>query len=242
MLSSSGDVGLQCVGGSFLPVASDADIEVWLVSAAMHEKHAAFIDSMLSDAERHRARRLREQAQARLWKCVRASLRLRLASVLDTDPASLEFSYGSYGKPYCGSLAFNVSHSGDTGVIALSKCKHVRHRIGIDIEAVKPQRDHLELSRLVFNEQEQRELASMEMDERASAFVRAWTRKEAWLKAQGLGLGFGMSRVHVGIAETPERVSVDGVADRESTLHEPAEVDGYRLSICVTRMNNAPHA
>ncbi|MEP6804720.1 MAG: 4'-phosphopantetheinyl transferase superfamily protein, partial [Flavobacterium sp.] len=90
--------------------------------------------------------------------------------------------YNDYGKPFLSSKAlfFNISHSGDFVICAVSK----RSEIGIDIEKMtaidladfKLQMTYNEWSRIVHSENKRK------------SFFEYWTQKEAVIKAHGQGL------------------------------------------------------
>jgi 4'-phosphopantetheinyl transferase len=98
---------------------------------------------------------------------------------------------------------FNLSHSGDTCVIAIS----TRAPVGVDIEAV---RDRSNLERLVsarFAPSEAHGVLRHEGEERRRAFYRVWTRKEAYLKATGLGLSAPLESFAVAADDPPALLS-----------------------------------
>ncbi len=118
------------------------------------------------------------------------ALRMVLGLYLSADPQSLEFQNGPTGKPSLvqtfTDLRFNLSHSGDLALIAVTRGREV----GVDVERV--QRD-IELDPIVehyFEPEEAWDLRTAPAHERVPRFFDLWTRKEACLKAEGTGLGF----------------------------------------------------
>lgn len=96
--------------------------------------------------------------------------------------------YTEYNRPYmAGDIDFNISHSGEVVVCAISKGT----RIGIDIERIK------EISIRDFTN----EFSESEMDDimdapnPLSAFYRLWTKKEAIVKADGKGLSIPLKEI-----------------------------------------------
>lgn len=116
----------------------------------------------------------------------RAALRRVLAEQLGCSPAAIRLSHGRAGKPILeggrGHLDFNIAHSGGEAVIALAN----NAAVGVDIELLRPIADVESLARLVFSDVELRELELA--PDPALAFLKGWTRKEAYVKALGLGL------------------------------------------------------
>jgi 4'-phosphopantetheinyl transferase len=112
--------------------------------------------------------------------------------MLHLPPRAVVFEFATWGKPQLAErqnpagLAFNVSHSGDWGVIALGW----RRTLGVDLETADPGLDHTGLARRFFSDDEQRQLAALPAELRTAGFYRVWTGKEAYLKATGLGMSF----------------------------------------------------
>lgn len=130
----------------------------------------------------------------------RGALRSILCNVLGCDNADLQFPEGTNGKPFatvkgdCVSLEFNVSHSGDHGLIALRE----NHAVGIDIEIRRQRRDIELLVSTVMSPTEQAIFASFSDEQRRKFFFDYWTVKEAVLKATGFGLsGVDPSEIEV---------------------------------------------
>jgi len=160
---------------------------------------------LLSDEERGRARRFRFQADVDRFVAARGALRHHLGAALAVDPHTLSFDTGPFGKPYVigqEHMQFNVSHSGDWVLIAISR----RGPVGVDVELARPDLNVLELGATVFTNGELVALSVLAAHAARSAFFRLWTRKEAALKAWGVGLSLDPRSIQVGIDEAPTRV------------------------------------
>lgn len=96
-------------------------------------------------------------------------------------------------------LHVSVAHGG--GRAAAAVCDH--GPIGVDLEHVDARRNLLAIARRFFSEEEYAQLADASADERTALFHQWWTRKEAVLKATGIGLRGGLT------------VRVDGPGDRD---------------------------
>ena len=90
-------------------------------------------------------------------------------------------------------LHVSVSHGGGLAVAAV--CDH--GPIGVDVEHVDSRRQLLAIARRFFAEEEHAHLERCSLDERTALFHQWWTRKEAVLKATGVGLRGGL-RMRVG--------------------------------------------
>jgi 4'-phosphopantetheinyl transferase len=210
------------------------DVQVWLVPlrcAAGVVEHCA---GLLSADERERAERFYFERDRRRYMRARAALRAVLGGYLDTDPRDLVFSYGGHGKPALGgrfadTLAFNVSHSEETALIAVG----ARGDIGVDIEAVRRLDDRDDLAFRMFSTEESSTLRALHEEHRDLAFFTCWTRKEAYVKAVGDGLALPLDRFTVtfvrGAAPRLTVHDTDGAA--KWLVHSLPPVEGYAAAL-----------
>jgi 4'-phosphopantetheinyl transferase len=171
------------------------EVQLWIVSL----DSIGDLDSLakvLSGDELARADRIPDARVRRRYVAARVALRRLLGERLAQAPADLRFAYGENGKPKLmgGGASFNLSHSGELGLIAIAD----RGAIGVDIERLRP-RSRLDLLA-------RRVLTSAERDLMAQAraaggdqrwFMRWWTAKEAVAKSFGWGLALAPSRIEV---------------------------------------------
>ena len=135
----------------------------------------------------------------RRFALCRAALRSILCGRLDCRNEQLSFGSSRYGKPFAmvggveSQLSFNVSHSGNHGLIAVS----VGGRLGIDIEERVPKRNLDGLIEAVMGPDERAELSALRGVERLGLFYRLWTFKEAAIKALGTGFSTDVSQFQV---------------------------------------------
>jgi 4'-phosphopantetheinyl transferase len=181
----------------------------WLPLDRMEsEVEAAF--TTLSDEERSQAGRYRFDSDRNRYVLVRATLRHELGRRLDCSPSAIRFSFNAAGKPLLAraddaGISFNVSHSGSRGLLAFGfGC-----RIGCDVELIKPDIGFDALARHSFSIDERRQLAALPANEVMSAFYRCWTRKEAYIKALGYGVGYGLDRFDVSLRSAETLVLAD---------------------------------
>jgi phosphopantetheinyl transferase len=90
----------------------------------------------------------------------------------------------AFGKPYASNIdcEFNVSHSGSAALIVLGGTDQV----GGDLELIKKAPDLFEVSKIAFHKREMK--AFFESGYQDGVFYQIWTRKEAALKALGVGI------------------------------------------------------
>jgi len=195
--------------------------ELWLVSLASPVTGADF--ELLDDAERARAARFHFERDRDRYVVAHAALRRLLAQRTARDPASLEFAAGPYGKPYLAQAprcAFSLSHCESQALVALAG----DGEIGVDLERVRPLADLDGLARQCLTPAEMHELADVEPGLRPLSFLRLWARKEACLKALGLGLQVEPSTFAVGL-------SVEGGNVCIPTISGPREVEVHGVEV-----------
>jgi 4'-phosphopantetheinyl transferase len=147
------------------------------------------IESALSPEERERGARFAPPDARRRFVVARMALREVLSSYLGLRPEDVALGAGNLGKPLMAEQAdawlhFNLSHSGETAVIACARDRDV----GVDIESLRQDLDHDAVVERYFSAAEKLEWATLPDSERAQAFLRGWTCKEAYVKALGEGL------------------------------------------------------
>ena len=170
------------------------DIEVWITDLDARDDAPL----VLSPDERERAARFHFDRDRRRFVRCRTLLRQLIAQSLGCDAAAPAFRYNAYGKPELDGIHFNVSHSANLAVIALTQVP-----IGIDVETVDPKAEVMSLARTAFSADECAELAALPEEERVPAFFRGWTRKEAYLKLLGTGFSLPSDSFTVSLAAEP---------------------------------------
>lgn len=117
--------------------------------------------------------------------CADAALETILTRTLGHTPRIVR---GEHGKPLLadGALAFNVAHSGSWALIAIAP-----REVGIDIEEHRP----LDAAALAARYFTPAEAAAVRNE--PALFFRVWARKEAWLKARGVGVLVPLNEVDV---------------------------------------------
>jgi 4'-phosphopantetheinyl transferase len=179
------------------PPLHEAATHLWCVPLDAPEFSTSQASHTLSADERERAVRFRFQRDSRRFIAARASLRQLLAIYAQTQPSQVRFRYSPYGKPALSypetDLRFNVSHSDDRALIAVTHGREV----GVDIEKVRGDVGIDELANRFFSPIESEQLGALSTSEKLAAFFRIWTCKEAFLKAQGMGLSLRLDSFDV---------------------------------------------
>jgi 4'-phosphopantetheinyl transferase len=171
--------------------AGDVHLWRWRLDRAVGDRPLFAPDGLAPDGlapdEQLRADRFRFDSDRQRFIAARSGMRRILGRYLNRDPGTIEFSYASHGKPFLADRAieFNLSHSGDWAVLAVA----VDRAVGVDIERIKPMADLAKLTARFFVTGEHQRIMQLAEADRAIAFFRTWTCKEAYLKATGEGLG-----------------------------------------------------
>lgn len=182
--------------------------------------------SVLSDDECERAARFRFDRDRRRFVAVRVALRSLIASYLDVAPVEIAFDYGPHGKPFVSgsTLSFNVSHSGGFAVYAFGSCLE----LGVDVELLEHARYGDDVAERFFSPHEVATLQALEPAMRPSAFLRCWTRKEAFIKARGEGLSLPLHEFDVAFAPgTPPRILRTAWSANEPAEWTLCDISGF---------------
>ena len=172
------------------------EAHVWRIELDVAPEHIERAMAILSEDERARANRFRgRQLQTRFARA-RGAVREILSRYLSCDPARLQFRYGERGKPSLeggGGIEFNVSHSGELALCAVTRGRAV----GVDVETVRADKPLERLAKRFFSAGEAAALDRLAPEERVQAFFQCWTFKEAYIKARGEGLAIPLDRFEV---------------------------------------------
>jgi len=168
--------------------------EVLLVrlTLAATEAECQQLTALLSADEQERAARRLPDVRRRAVVS-RGRLRQLLGRLLNLPPQTVPLATNPHGKPLLGgsitgSLAFNVSHSGDEGLIAVTR----QGPVGVDLEIAKPAQDAAWarlMAGTIFSPEELYRWQALPEHQAAAAILDAWVAKEALFKAAGTGIG-----------------------------------------------------
>jgi len=176
-------------------------LHVWRLQLDGDSSLEAHRRSILSADELARASRFHFRVHANRFITGRMAIRTILGAYLGISPRDLAFEQTQYGRPFLSAalnplmLSFNLSHSQDLGVFAISphKC------LGIDVEAIRPDFGGEDVAESHFAPAEFQELLSLPEAQRPQAFFNCWTRKEAYVKALGAGLQIPLDSFEVSL-------------------------------------------
>jgi 4'-phosphopantetheinyl transferase len=165
----------------------------------------------------------------------RSALRLLLASHIGCPPEALPLVTGRYGKLALDEVGigieFNVTHSHGLALICLSRDR----RVGVDLEYICSMADLDQISMLTLTSGERAAISAA--SEPLEAFFRCWVRKEAVVKAAGVGLSASLCDLEVTISDGPVTVRLRDAQDRLAT-YEVINLEaprGYKAAIACER-------
>jgi 4'-phosphopantetheinyl transferase len=173
-------------------------VHIWRACCGRSPDSLSEAKAWLSADEVQRAARFRFERDRDRFIAGRGFLRQILGTYLKQPPESLHFEYGKYGKPSLVNqlgIDFNLTHSEDWALYAIALTP-----IGIDLEAMRPVAQKDGIVQRYFSEQEQKTFATLSETAQSLAFFRAWTGKEAYLKATGHGLTLPLNQIDVELA------------------------------------------
>jgi 4'-phosphopantetheinyl transferase len=181
------------------PSLAAGDVHVWRVRLDWPEPQVTRLSALLSPDEHERSERYRFAELRREYTAGRGALRLLLGRYLGVDPAGVAFDYEARGRPLlapplaAGGLTFNLSNARDLALIAFARGR----AIGVDLESISRTLELKDVARHFFAPAECAALFALPESQQRQAFFNCWTRKEAYLKARGMGLSRPLDRFEV---------------------------------------------
>lgn len=200
-------------------------MQVWTVDLSSFACHLSSLRSLLSPEERTRAARFTFERDERRFVLSHGIVRRLLSHYLGLAPACISFHHSRHGKPAVQANAdtsvdvrFSISHSADCLICAVS----LGREVGVDVEVVRSDVDHLQLAQRFFSTREYEDIVRYPVNGQKERFFQYWTCKEAYLKARGIGLSSGLAQIEVLLDRTGRTVSL---------LAEPIPIHDLRWKI-----------
>lgn len=162
------------------------EVHIWSASLFEDKNNTNYFYSILSEDERERANSFKFSRDQRRFTIARGVLRCLISNYLGQTPKSIEIIYGLWGKPCLSKdipLHFNISHSGDHALYAVTR----NHEVGIDLEYIDKNLELEDMALHIFSPAELTDWKNLPPQERVNAFFTRWVSKEAFLKASGKG-------------------------------------------------------
>ncbi len=178
---------------------------VWLFSLKIAPDELKNLERHLNQEDMDRANRFKFAIHRHKFIAAHGKLNFILGNYLKQQPSRIRFIKNEYGKPFVrdNPLFFNLSHSGELGILAVSK----RFEVGVDIEYIRPEFAELKIAKRFFSENEVNELMALPAEQQKPGFFNCWSRKEAYIKGQGKGLSIPLHLFDVSLApDKPARL------------------------------------
>ena len=215
------------------------EVHVWRASLAVPAAELGRWEATLEADERARAARFHFQTDRDHFVAGRGFLRALLGRYTGRAPAQLRFVYNAFGKPDLATnpgaspLRFNLAHSHGLALCAVTRTR----QIGVDVERIRPDFATEEIARKFFSPNEAAKLLALPAELRSAVFFDCWTRKEAFIKARGLGMSLPLDQFEVAFApgETPALIHAqdDPQAPSRWTMRPLAPGAGYAGAVLV---------
>jgi 4'-phosphopantetheinyl transferase len=197
---------------------------------------AAYIE-ILDGQERERMQRFHFAPDRARFAVAHANLRTILGSYLHQPAASVRFHTNGLGKPELdhrdasSSLHFNLSHSRSIALLAIANGQPV----GVDVEEVRPIEP--EVADTHFSASERSQLSELHGDAWLAGFYRCWTRKEAILKAEGVGLSLALDSFDVSLLPAAELLETRKPFSYPWKLHDLSPSEGTIGAVATAHSN-----
>ena len=215
---------------------SSSCVHIWNVSTLISEKQELAYLKLLSEDEKAKASSFRFTKDRRIYITSRGVLRSLSGQYLKQLPEDIVFDYEVHGKPQFRvdtMVRFNVSHSENYVVIGFVH----ESEIGIDVEYLKKNFDVLELGQNFFSNDEIDTLEAMAAKDQYDGFYRCWTRKEAFIKAKGMGLSFPLDAFSVSLDNNTtallEKTAWNPIESREWDMFSFSPGKGYIAAVAI---------
>ncbi|HMA92872.1 MAG TPA: 4'-phosphopantetheinyl transferase superfamily protein [Polyangiaceae bacterium] len=205
-----------------------AAVHLYDIDLSRHYDDIESLRNVLSDHERTRAARFVTERLQHDYIVSHGVTRLILSRYVASAPEQLVFVQGEHGKPaldpsHSSSVRFNLSHSGNKCLIAVTNAREV----GVDVEKIRPLDDWFEIAKRFFSARETEQLLQLPEALRRNGFFATWSRKEAYIKAIGMGLALELGSFAV---EADPRVQARLLWTRDDA-EEPAHWEMRTLRV-----------
>jgi len=180
---------------------AEGEAHVWRALLDLPQPQLEAFEQILADDERARAQRFRFARDRTHFIAARGLLRTILGRYLLQEPQTLSFSYNAYGKPSLAEisesdgLSFNLTHAHGMALYAVTR----NRAVGVDVEYIQRQMEWESVAERFFSPYEVRMLKAVPPVIRHIAFFNCWTRKEAYIKARGMGLSLELDSFDVSL-------------------------------------------
>jgi 4'-phosphopantetheinyl transferase len=225
---------------------TEKNVHVWFCD---FESSAWEVDrfwEILSGEERLKARSFYFSREVKHYVICRGLLKRLLSGYLGVSAGGVPLRYGQYGKPEVPggtlekTIRFNLSRSGGVGLFAFSR----ENEVGVDVERIREIPELDEIVERFFTNSEKAAFAQIPSSGKTEAFFKLWTRKEAFVKAQGKGLSVGLDTFEVPFLPDEEGTFITSTNDSSEpcscSVTDLALPPGYAAALAVMEKQRQP--
>jgi 4'-phosphopantetheinyl transferase len=213
---------------------SDDEVDVWRLSLDPLGSMVSEFRARLSAEENDRAEKFKFQKDRKRYTVSHGLLRVILSLYANVSPEELKFTENQYGKPELVhpsglNLTFNLSHSHERALIGIARGR----QIGVDIEYVKKDFEWQEIIEKFFSPREVQMINALPKDIQHRAFFTCWTRKEAYVKATGMGLSLPLKEFDVSPVPGAATLLLSHKEASEWSMKEVDVAESYVATVAV---------
>ncbi len=219
------------------PGLGKSDVHIWSVDLDQLDD-PVFANDLLSKDEKEKNARFRFNRDRDRYVFARATLRILLSAYLQISPLSVLFHYNKFGKPSLNQMnapEFNISHSDRMALLAFG---HV-DQVGVDIEKIRPSFATTQVAQQFFSPHEVHRFNHLDDGQKSAKFFNCWTRKEAYIKAKGMGVSLPLDSFTVDFeSEEPTQLKQSDQFPHDVEhfmIHPISAGDDYRAALAVSQ-------
>jgi 4'-phosphopantetheinyl transferase len=207
---------------------SPSSSHVWRIRISQNLSLIDAAMGLLSTDEQERASRYYREKDKQRFIVSRIALRTLLARYLNLNHKEIYFEVGENKKPHVKGntrLHYNVSHSGDIVLIALSGSA-----IGVDVENMPSETHYTEIMEISYSKDETDHVNTATNP--LQTFYTLWTRKEALLKATAKGIDDDMK--FIPCIDGLHNVKAETIGSNDNWMVSSFKVDHDHLGCVAT--------
>ena len=193
--------------------------------------------NLISPQKQKKLKSIKDSLSAQQGLASELLARAVICNKLGWQNSAIEFCYNDFGKPIlCNArdFHFNLSHSGDWVVMAISSAD-----VGIDIEQVVPL--DLSIAQHFFSAREYHKLNSLPVSLQLNFFYQIWTLKESYIKMTGQGLSIALDSFTIqleGKEVTYPRLLTENTGNIYFRQYDMQS--SYKLAVCAQEDSFSP--
>ncbi len=178
---------------------NENEVHIYYVMINSAKQFIPFLKKYLSNEEKLKVMKYIFEKDRAIQMISRSVLKNILSRYLSDKTEDVIFSYNQFGKPFISenknpdSIRFNLSHSGNMILYAVSR----KRNVGIDVQEINKTVSVTDIIEHYFSDHEIAQFKSLPEELMLKAFYSCWTRKEAYIKARGKGLSFPLNSFSV---------------------------------------------